>query len=380
MSDLLESPSILVTVLAFLLLLGPLVVVHELGHYLVARLFKVKVDAFSVGFGKELLGRTDRQGTRWKLSALPLGGYVQFAGDANAASMPAAEQEDVSPEERGKMFHHKPLWQRSLIVLAGPATNFLFAIMVFAGFFMAYGERVAEPVVGQVLAGSPAQAAGLRSGDRILAIDGEAIGEFSDIVKRVMLYPGRSIDVDLQRGERRIAVKLKIAERAEKDRFGNTARRGVIGISQMPVSRPVGPIAAIGLGYRESVDAIGVMVAALQQIFIGERSVKELGGPIKIAQYSGEAMTLGWREFVSFAAFISINLAFINVLPIPGLDGGHLAFYAAEAVRRKPLGQRSQEMAFRMGLALVLGLMVFVTINDIAGLRLFDSQAVENRD
>jgi regulator of sigma E protease len=263
------------------------------------------------------------------------------------------------------------LWQRALIVLAGPATNFIFAIMIFAGFFMAYGERVAEPVIGQIVAGSPAHAAGLRAGDRIVTIDGDKLDQFSDIVDHVMLFPGRTIALQVQRGERSFTLPVRIAAKVEHDKFGNTARRGILGIASSGALRPVGPLRAIALGYRESINAVGTMVTALRQIFSGERSTRELGGPIKIAQYSGQAMALGWQAFASFAAFISINLAFINVLPIPALDGGHLAFYAAEAVRRKPLGQRSQEWAFRAGLALVLGLMLFVTINDLAGLPMF---------
>ena len=370
-----ESPTFLTTILAFVLVLGPLVVIHELGHYLVGRWFGVKADAFSVGFGKELAGWTDRRGTRWKLCALPLGGYVQFAGDMNAVSMPDTEAADsgLTEEEKAQTFHHKPLWQRSLIVAAGPVTNLLFAVAIFAAFSLAYGRVVAEPVVAEFAAESPAQQAGVRVGDRIVAIDGEPIAQFLDIPEHVLPYPDKTITLTLARGEERLSVPVRIASVVESDEFGNEARIGRLGIAAgTPTLVPVGPVEAVGLGFSQSFGVMRMMVTGIGQIFAGDRSVKELGGPIKIAKYSGEQLSLGWSQFVGFVALISINLAFINLLPIPALDGGHLAFYAAEAVRRKPLGLRSQEWAFRTGLAFVLGLMLFVTFNDLASLRLFD--------
>lgn len=367
-----DYPSLLTTLFAFLLVLGPLVVIHEFGHYLVGRLFGVKVDAFSVGFGKEIAGFTDRRGTRWKLSALPLGGYVQFAGDWNAISMPDGLAGSLSPAERAVTFHGKPLWQRALIVLAGPLTNLFFAVLIFAAFAMIYGKLVAAPVVSKLVDGSPAAAAGLKPGDRIAAIDGEQIDSFDQIRESVAPFPGRSVALLVDRDGRTFTADLKIAERVERDRFGNEARLGIIGIIATDVEVvKVSPLAAVGLGFKQSWDVVRMMVTGIGQIFTGERSVQELGGPIKIAKYSGEQFSLGWGQFIGFVALISINLAFINLLPIPALDGGHLAFYVAEAVRRKPLGLRSQEWAFRTGLAFVLALMVFVTINDLVSLPIF---------
>ncbi|MFC4295039.1 RIP metalloprotease RseP [Novosphingobium tardum] len=367
-----QSPGVLLYVVGFLLLLGPLVVIHELGHYIVARWFGVKAESFSIGFGKELAGWTDKRGTRWKLSLLPLGGYVQFAGDMNPASQPDAAWLSLPAEEREGCFQGKPLWQRSLIVLAGPAANLIFAIAILAAFLMAYGQVVATPVVGIVEPGSVAASAGLRSGDRITAIKGEAIDRFGDITRIVAPRPGQSLDMTVERGGRTLGISATVGRKVDKDQFGNEFTRGYLGIGPAQADvRPVGPLRAVVLATGETRDMIGMMVTGIAQIVTGQRSTEELGGPLKIAKYSGEQLSLGWRAFVAFAAFISINLGFINLLPIPVLDGGHLAFYAAEAVRRKPASQRSQEWAFRTGVAFVVVLMLFVTFNDLASLRLF---------
>ena len=369
-----ESPSILVMIVGFLLVLGPLVTVHELGHYLVARWCGVKAEAFSIGFGKELCGWTDRRGTRWKLSALPLGGYVQFAGDMNPASQPSAEWLALPEDERARTFQAQPLWQRALIVAAGPFTNFAVAVAILAAFNFAYGKLVVPPVIAAVAEQSAAEKAGLQPGDRIVAVDGTVVTSFDELRGRVVPNPGINMMLTVERGATTFDVRFHVPEVVERDRFGNEFRVGRLGIvSQTGELRPVGPFEAVYLGGRQTGDIVVMMTQGIVQIVTGRRSVEELGGPIKIAKYSGEQLTLGWRAFAYFVALISINLAFINLLPIPALDGGHLAFYAVEAVRRKPVGQRSQEWAFRTGMALVLALMLFVTINDLISLPIFGS-------
>ncbi|MBS7670082.1 RIP metalloprotease RseP [Croceicoccus gelatinilyticus] len=367
-----DSPNLLTAIIGFIVVLAPLVVVHELGHYLVGRFFGVKAEAFSVGFGKEVAGFTDKRGTRWKLSALPLGGYVQFAGDMNPASQPTDEWLELPEEERNQTFQAKGLGARAAIVAAGPVTNLIVAIVIIAGFMMAFGKVVAEPIVGEILEESPAATAGIDLGDRILTLDGTTIDSFEDIQQSVMAYPGETVSVTwLHEGEEKSA-DITLGTHVEVDRFGNEFRMGRLGIGAREVRvDEVGPVEAVGEGVSQTYAIMKMSAVGLWQIITGRRSLDELGGPVKIAKYSGEQLIQGWYAYIGFVAMISINLAFINLLPIPVLDGGHLAFYAIEAVRRRPVSPRGQELAFRTGLALVLSLMVFVTILDISSLDIF---------
>lgn len=376
----LNLPLWLYYVIGFPLLLGPLITVHELGHYLVGRWFGVHAEAFSIGFGKEIWGRTDSRGTRWKLSVLPLGGYVQFKGDMNPASIPDAEGvANASAEEREGSFHHAALWKRALIVFAGPATNLLLTLAIFAGFFALYGKPVPadadqQLTVAEFAEVSPARAAGIEIGDRIVAVEGERMQDFRDVQDAIMLYPGRTLDITVERegAEQTIPVLVRSVEM--EDKFGNVSKVGLIGIASGAAGfdfEPQGIVASLGLAVDHSIGIVDMMLTGIGQIFTGERSVQELGGPVKIAKFSGEQLSMGAMAFINFVALISLNLAFINLLPIPALDGGHLAFYAAEAVRRKPVGPRGTEVAYRAGVALVLMLMVFVTINDLVSLPFF---------
>lgn len=371
-----ESPPIWMYALGFVLLLGPLVTLHELGHLLVGRLFGVQAEAFSVGFGKELAGFTDRKGTRWKLSALPLGGYVQFKGDMNPASVP----DPHAPIEEGS-FQAAALWKRALIVAAGPVTNLLIAIAIFAGFFAIIGNPVIvgeedSRTIGAFAEGSVAQAAGMQVGDVIVEIDGQAIRDFTDLKTKVALHPGKRMVFTVRRDGKEIDLPLTTARSERRDDFGNISTEGLIGIAPADGRyelEKVSVLEAIPLGVKQSWDVTGMMITGIRQIVTGERSVKELGGPLKIAKYSGEQLSLGAGAFIHFAALISLNLAFINFLPIPALDGGHLMFYAAEAIRRKPVGPQATEWAYRTGIVLVLMLMAVVTVNDIISLPIFGS-------
>lgn len=368
--DVFNLPTIAQAALGFLLLIGPLVVLHELGHYLVARWCGVKSEVFSIGFGKELLGWSDKRGTRWRIAAIPLGGYVQFAGDAGATSEPDEDKlAAMSAEERSHTFAAKPLWQRALIVAAGPVTNLLVAWAIFTAFHLAYPMPRAEPVVGRVLAGSPAAAVGLRPGDRVLKVGDEAIDQFTQIGQAVAAYPGEAVTLLINREGRELAVPVTLATHTERDRHGNAMKIGRIGIAPSGFTLVrLGPLEAARQSVRDCWGITTMIAVNLKQIVTGQRSIREMGGPVKTAKYSGEMLSEGWLDFTYFAALISINLAFINLLPIPTLDGGHLAFYAAEAIRRRPVDARSQDLAFRTGLAFVLALMLFVTINDLASL------------
>ena len=300
---------------------------------------------------------------------MPLGGYVKFAGDMSPASTPDPAWEALPPAERARTFQAKPLWQRFIIVAAGPVTNFLFAILVFAAFFWAYGEPRTPNVVASVIAGSAAEKAGIQPGDRVTMIARQGVSRFEDIAPIVRIRPGEELRMDVYRGERQIHLTIVPDREKQADRFGNEFEIGRLGIgSPAPVITPLPATEVLGAAVRHTRDIVVAMVSTLWQIISGTRSVAELGGPIQIAKFSGQTVTLGWLPFVEFMAMISINLGFINLLPIPLLDGGHLFFYLLEAVRRRPLNPVVQEWAFRSGLALLLAFMLFVTFNDLGAL------------
>lgn len=369
-----ESPGIVLTVLAFVLVIGPLVFIHELGHYLVGRWCGVHAEVFSIGFGKELHGWTDKRGTRWKLSWLPLGGYVRFAGDMSPASQPSPEWMALPETERNRTFQAKPVWMRTLIVAAGPAINFLFALIILAGFALAYGKSETPPVAERVLPGSAAAFAGFVDGDRVIKIDGRGIETFDEIARIVKYRPEEELSVEIDRGGSIRHLTVKTGVQLERDRFGNSYKLGLLGIeNRNPVIVPVRLWEAPGVAVERTGAILRIMVDTLGQVLTGRRSAKELGGPLKIAQVSGEQVPRGLEDFIFFVALISINLGFINLLPVPMLDGGHLLFYALEAIRRKPVGPVAQEWAFRAGLLVLLSLMVFVTFNDLSSFGVWNS-------
>jgi regulator of sigma E protease len=366
------NPGFFWTVVSFLVVIGPLIFVHELGHYFVGRWFGIGAETFSIGFGREIVGWTDKRGTRWKVGWLPMGGYVKFAGDMNPASQPSDEWMSLPAEERNRTFQAKPVWQRFLVVAAGPITNFLFAIVVLAGFLIAFGQYYTPPVVGGVEARSAAAAAGIRPGDRILSVDGAAITRFEDLFPKFVLQADEPVRLRLERDGRSFEIATRLKRETDHDRFGNEMTRGVLGVRPgPPQTRSVSPLAAVGLAVGYTGQVINGTVTAIGQIIVGKRSVKEMGGPLRIAKYSGEQASMGPLVLLSFMAAISINLGFINLLPIPMLDGGHLFFYAIEGIRRKPLRAEAQDWAFRTGLAVLLVLMVFVTLNDLASFGLW---------
>ena len=369
----LQQPPVWFILIAFVCAIGPLVFFHELGHYAVARLFGVGAEVFSIGFGREVAGWTDRRGTRWKVGWLPLGGFVRFVGDMNPASAPQVTGVEVPAAERARSFHHKPVWQRFLIVLAGPMANFVLAIAIFAAFFAILGFPQTPSLVHGVAPNGAAARAGLALGDRIVAVDGRATNSFEDLAGYVAMRPNHEVSVDYVRDGERRRVAARIASDVQTDRFGQRFEIGRLGVfAQGREYRQLGPLELLPTAAGYTVKMTRSMIDGLWQIISGRRSVKDLGGPLKIAQIAGQQASLGAFEFIQLLALFSINLGFINLLPVPMLDGGHLLFYGIEAVRRRPVSLRVQDWAFRGGLALILALLVFTTVNDLDSFGLWD--------
>jgi regulator of sigma E protease len=357
-------------VVPFLIVLTVLVFVHELGHYWVARRCGVRVEVFSIGFGPELFGWTDRAGTRWKFSAVPLGGYVKMFGDADAASTPGAELGEMTEEEKAVSFHHKTLGQRAAVVAAGPIANFLFALIVFAGLFVIVGQPFTPPEIGGVLPDSAAERAGLKAGDRIVAINDQPIERFEEIQRIIQLNLDSPLTLVVRRDGKDLRLNAQPTIVEEQDRLGNKMRLARLGIRGGGVEFVRhGPGTAIWRALGETYHQTTGTLKAVGQIITGQRNSEELGGPIRIAQMSGEVAQGGIASLLVFMAVLSVNLGLINLFPVPMLDGGHLLFYGAEALRGRPLGARAQEYGFRIGLVLVFSLMVFATWNDLVHLR-----------
>ncbi len=345
---------------------------HELGHFAIARLFGVRVLVFSIGFGPELLGFNDRHGTRWKISAIPLGGYVKFFGDEDVASATpnAAATAGLSAAERRESFHHQSVGRRAAIVAAGPIANFILAILIFASIFVLYGKPSTSARVDGVRPDSAAAAAGFQPGDVVVAIDGRTIATFADMQRVVSTSADQPLTVTVERGGAKVDLKATPALREVKDNFGNVHRIGVLGIERSQTANepglqtlPVGK--ALVAGVEETWFVIDRTLAYLGKVIVGREKADQLGGPIRIAQISGQVASVGFVALVNLAAVLSVSIGLLNLFPVPLLDGGHLLFYAIEAIRGRPLSERAQEMGFRVGLALVVMLMIFATFNDI---------------
>jgi regulator of sigma E protease len=358
----------------FLFVLTIVVFFHELGHFLVARLCGIKILTFSIGFGPEIVGFYDRYGTRWKISAVPLGGYVKFFGDENAASVPDHEAAAAMSEDEKKVsFLHKPVGPRAAVVAAGPIANFILAIAIFAGVFVTVGKQTTSARVDSIQPASAAQAAGFQSGDLVVAINGGKIDSFADMQRIVSVSAGEPINIEVERGGVHLTLKATPQLKELKDNFGNVHRLGVLGISRSMApgdikTQTVGPLQAVVMGVQETWFVVDRTLSYIGGVFTGREAADQLGGPLRIAQVSGQVASAGFVALIHLTAVLSISIGLLNLFPIPLLDGGHLLFYAVEAIRGRPLSERAQEVGFRIGLAIVVMLMIFATFNDIKGM------------
>ncbi len=404
-----------ISLIAFAILLMVIVFIHEFGHFSVARMLGIRVDTFSIGFGKPIARFVDRAGTEWRIAMIPLGGYVKFFGDLNAASQPAPSVQNIedeqvergpsttqfpsgdkeglaqqlTPEERAVCFHFKPVWARALVVAAGPVYNFILAIGIFASLLLIFGQSVISPVIGEVRADTAAMEAGLQPGDRIVAIDARKVREWREIQGFVQLSSNEELTLTIDRGGREIAVPITPRRTEMEDAFGNKTQMGLLGITAAPdaiETRHFGVGAALLAGTKEVWRVISTTVRFVGRLVQGKESAEQLGGPVKMAKYAGQAASSGFSDrisdeasfgdrltfsltnFINLAAFISVSIGFLNLLPIPVLDGGHLVYYGVEAVMGKPLGPRVQSVGHQVGFIILISFMIFVTWNDISGL------------
>lgn len=357
--------------IAFLSVITVVVFVHELGHFLVARWVGVRIEVFSIGFGRELFGFYDRHGTRWKFCLLPLGGYVKMFGEADELLETDGTTRQLTQTERSQSFFHKSLARRSAVVIAGPVANYIFAIIVLAIMFMTYGQPFTAPVIGSVNEDSAAERAGLEVGDRIISIDGQPMERFEDIAAIIQFGLGEPVDLVYERdgAQHTMVVQPDVVE--TDDNFGNVTRIGRLGIK--PASdtevRTHGPIQAVGAASVATVETSQRILEALWQMVEGTRSTEEIGGPLRIGKMAGDILKEGVVALIGFAAWISVMLGLFNLFPIPMLDGGHLAFYAYEAVRGRPAHVRAQDWALKAGIVVLVGMAIFALHND---LKLFD--------
>jgi regulator of sigma E protease len=364
-------PGVLLTIFQFLVVLTVVVFVHEFGHFIVARWCGVSVAMFSIGFGKEIFGFTDRKGTRWRFAWIPLGGYVKFVDDENAASQPSPQAlERLAPSERSGAFQTKPLWQRAAVVAAGPVANFILAIVIYTAVNLGFGVRTITPTVGEVKPGMPAAVAGIQPGDVITSIDGWSVEGFEDVQRIVGMNAGQPLKFSLDRGTEKLTLTVTPEVHSQSDTFGGSFKRGLIGIAPASLAglkdaKSVGPFEALRLGVRETYTNIAHTILGIADIVTQRQAADQMGGPILMAQVTAKVAEGGIEPLLRWVAFISANIGFLNLLPIPVLDGGHLVYYAIEGIMRRPMSRRMQEIGFQIGVALVLMLMVYVNLNDL---------------
>lgn len=361
---------------AFLFVITLVVFFHELGHFLVARFFGVKVEVFSVGFGREIFGWHDKRGTRWKLSWLPVGGYVKFAGDADAASTPDRKTiEHMSAADRAGILAFRPVHQRAAVAASGPFANFLLAIVLLTGLYLYSGHTVVTPLIGEVTAGSPAAAAGIRTGDLVTRVDDTAITDFQQLPEIISISGGDTLVIGLRRAGRDLTFQVTPRLMKIRDVLGNVGSQMVIGVRQdphAPVTREhYGPVGALGAALTETWNIIKTTILGISQMVTGHASADQLRGPVGIMQMTHQVADFGFLPLLNLVAILSVSIGLANLFPIPLLDGGHLLYYAVEAVLGRPLGERAQDVGFRLGLVLVLGLMLLTTWNDLVRLNLF---------
>jgi regulator of sigma E protease len=367
--------SFLNIIIPFIILISIVVFVHEYGHYYYARKYRVKVTDFSIGFGKELFGWTDKHGTRWKLCLIPLGGYVKFFGDVNSASQPD-QLSKFSDKEKTYLLSTKKLYQRAIIVSAGPIANFILALVIFACVYMFFGKDFSVPIIQDVKVDSPAYKAGLKKGDQITSINDKTINSITEVSQSIFLSDTNLIKITVLRDKKEFDFQVQAIVQEGKDNLGNNINRKMIGIQIIPLNNEInrqrlGPSKAIYHSLKEIWFTISTTMSYIGKMIVGAEKADQLGGPIKIAQISGQVAELGIIPFLSIMAYISISLGLINLFPIPLLDGGHLLFYFYEFVKGKPLSEKMQNYFFKFGLFVLLTLMFFSTYNDLKSLGLF---------
>ncbi|KAB2734083.1 RIP metalloprotease RseP [Brucella intermedia] len=359
------------TIIPFLFVLTVVVFVHEMGHYLVARWCGIGSQAFSIGFGPELIGFTDKHGTRWKISAIPLGGYVKFIGDESATSSPVdVNNASLSVDEQRRAFHTQPVWKRAATVFAGPAFNIILTVVIFSVFFALYGRQISDPLIAGVQPGSPAAEAGFEAGDRFISVDGEKITTFSDVQRIVSGRAGDKLNFTVERDGKMVDLQAVPAIVERTDPLGNKIKLGAIGVETTEAVGnfrriEYGPLESVAQAVRETGYIIGRTGEFFQRFAVGREDKCQLGGPVKIANMAGKAASQGFDWLIQLMAMLSVGIGLLNLFPLPPLDGGHLVFYAVEAIKGSPVSAAAQDIFYRAGFLLVMGFMGFVLFNDL---------------